>query len=571
MAPAVEPPKRGAGDGAGDGSADGRGGKAPRSKRSAASQLSRASIRDEPDTELVFEDPYGDDYETDDEAEAAAAAAAAAAKEDGHGETGASEARASGPRPMVAGDKVVFRPGIDKLGPGETLVCDESAYDVLERLTLDWPALSFDFICAADAGTYCNVGALPPSTYPMSVMAVAGTQASGRADNKLQVWRMSNIRRIRTRSGGAGGGEDSEKDDDDDDDDGSDDTDDDDDDDDVRDAVLEHRSVKFDTVANRVRVMPQRANVVAVWGENGRVSLIDLATVLGALDRDAAKRMPAVGKPSAAATKPFMSFNGHGGTGVEGYGLAWSRVVPGRLASGACNGSICVWDMSGGADGDGRWTVSPDKLRGHKGSVEDIQWSPNEQNVLASCGVDRTIRFWDAREHRRSVLWIPDAHADDVNVISWNANETHLLASGGDDCQLRVWDMRTLTNGGGGAGASKKNAVTDARPAAEFAHHEQPITAVEWHPRDASMMAVSSEDGSVSVWDLAVERDAEEELREGIVLGGAEEYPPQLLFVHMGQRNTKELHWHPTCASLIGTTAEDGMNLFKPANITLPE
>ena len=84
------------------------------------------------------------------------------------------------------------------------------------------------------------------------------------------------------------------------------------------------------------------------------------------------------------------------------------------------------------------------------------------------------------------------------------------------------------------------------------------------------MLAVSSEDGSVSVWDLAVERDAEEELREGVVLAGADQYPPQLMFIHMGQRNTKELHWHPGCNSLLGSTAEDGINVFKAANITLP-
>lgn len=59
-------------------------------------------------------------------------------------------------------------------------------------------------------------------------------------------------------------------------------------------------------------------------------------------------------------------------------------------------------------------------LKGHKDSVEDLQFSPTQDFVLASCSVDKTIKLWDLRTDK----WKPQmsfvAHDADVNVISWN-------------------------------------------------------------------------------------------------------------------------------------------------------
>jgi len=36
-------------------------------------------------------------------------------------------------------------------------------------------------------------------------------------------------------------------------------------------------------------------------------------------------------------------------------------------------------------------------LQGHKKSVEDVQFSPSQDQVLASCSVDQTVKLWDLR------------------------------------------------------------------------------------------------------------------------------------------------------------------------------
>lgn len=505
-------------------------------KRSASSEATPAS--EEPDTEIVFEDPFGDDFESEDDD--VDPKKLPTVNED---------------EVMIANDRMVFRPGVDKLQKGEALVCDETAYDTFHRIRLEWPSLSFDVIGQAVDGSYSNMNTVRQESYPLSVSIVLGTQASEPKKNKLVFLKMSNLHRTRGKdtkrkpkrvrniehSDSDDSSEEEEEDDE-----GATPV--------SEDGVMQSAEIKHDCTVNRVRAMPQHANIVAVWGESGRVSLVDGASALDALNRDSRRRMS--DGPSPSAVRPFFSFTEHR---CEGYALDWSRVEEARLLSGGCNGSIYLW--APGDRGGAAFAVSPDRFRGHRGSVEDLQWSPNEANVFASCGVDKSVRFWDTRNYRKPALTVPDAHSEDVNVISWNRREGHLVVSGGDDAVIKVWDLRALKGGGGG----------EAKPAAEFKQHTKAITSVQWHPTDASMLAASSEDGCVSVWDLAVERDAEEELRDGVVIKGAEQFPPQLLFIHMGQTNVKETQWHPACPSLLLSTAEDGLNLFKPSNITLPD
>lgn len=154
------------------------------------------------------------------------------------------------------------------------------------------------------------------------------------------------------------------------------------------------------------------------------------------------------------------------------------------------------------------------------------------------------------------------AHEEDVNVISWNRSVNYLLASGSDDGSFKIWDLRMFGS----------KAAGGPEPLANFKHHKGRIASIEWSPHDESMIAVSSADNSITLWDLSVEADDEEAGAARTGSGATAELdpaladlPPQLLFIHQGQHDVKEVHWHPQIPGAIMSTAADGFNIFKPA------
>lgn len=436
----------------------------------------------------------------------------------------------------------VWRPGIDPVGEDEELEYDPTAYDCLHRFNLEWPCLSFDIVRD-------NLGA-PRAAFPHTAFMVAGTQAAQPRQNHIGVLKLASLgqgrhgkRDGKRRRGGDSDDDESSSGSESEGGNGSGSGMDESDDEEDREppARMHYRLIAQSSGINRLRAMPQRPGVLAVWHDNRQVRILDVTQQLEEL---AAEEELPPAKPQKIQLNPLASHT----HSMEGFALGWSPAKAGRLASGDCKRHLHVWEPSEG----GGWSVSG-AYSGHEDSVEDIAWSPAEETVFASCGVDKTVRIWDTRERSRSMLSV-SAHDTDVNVVGWNALVTYMLASGGDDGSLRIWDLRAFKDGGF---------------VSHFAFHKGAVTSVEWSPYESSMLATSGADHSLAVWDLALERDPEEE--EALAPEGnavlKEELPAQLLFVHAGQNDIKELHWHSQIPGMIASTAGDGFNIFRPSNL----
>ncbi|KAI8908479.1 WD40-repeat-containing domain protein [Gorgonomyces haynaldii] len=405
-------------------------------------------------------------------------------------------------------NEMVYLPG-QELEDGQVLVVDNSAYDMLHCMNCEWPCLSFD-IFRDHLGTR--------SSYPMTNYMVAGSQADAADKNKLYIMKMSSMYKTK-------------HDDDDDDEDSDDDNLDD-------DPILEFKEVAHKGGVNRVRVMPnQQMHITASMSENGQVYIYDLTQHVQAFDT-----------PGLIPSRntPVHTIKQHGK--AEGYAIDWSTKQPGYLLTGDVQSKIFLTQKK-----ESGFVTEQAPFQGHKSSVEDLQWSPSQGNVFASCSADKTIKIWDARQKKSSQLTVK-AHDSDVNVISWSRNVDYLLASGAEDGQFSVWDLRNW---------SKDTA--QPQTAASFKWHKKPISSIEWHPVETSVLAVAGADDQITLWDLALEHDNEE---EKLPTNGTEgvQVPPQLLFIHQGQTNVKEVHWHPQIPGLLVSTSFDGFNIFKTIN-----
>ncbi|KAF7634339.1 hypothetical protein Mgra_00006306 [Meloidogyne graminicola] len=405
--------------------------------------------------------------------------------------------------------KKVYVPGMSRsLKDSEELIYDPKAYLLLQTFETDYPCLSFDIIPDTLGDNRQN--------YPMTAWLVTGTQADKANSNQLLVMRLSNI-------------------------DESSDGDEEDDANIINDrpgkkeprmhaSLISHfggvNRIKFQRLGS--------SDVCAVWNDQRKVQIWNLNPFISSVENIS------LSEPIKSITlkneKPLFTKE----YSAEGFALAWSSLQTGTLATGDHHKKIFLWKMAEG----GKWLVDTNALTDHRGSVEDLVWSPSEESLLISCSTDRTIRLWDVRSPPKQscVCTIKDAHEADVNVLSWNTGTDPLIVSGGDDGALKIWSLKTIQYN---------------QPVAKFLHHQKPITSVEWSPHDSTVFISSGEDDQTTIWDLALEADEPNYSDEAEV---------DLLFIHMGQKEVKEVHWHKQCPGLALTTSLDGFHVFKTIN-----
>lgn len=85
------------------------------------------------------------------------------------------------------------------------------------------------------------------------------------------------------------------------------------------------------------------------------------------------------------------------------------------------------------------------RVTGHKGPVLDIKWNPFNDNIIASCSDDCTVKLWyipDGGLSSHLTEWLIDLHGHKrrVGYVEWHPTAENVLISAGFDhlvsCEL---------------------------------------------------------------------------------------------------------------------------------------
>jgi ribosome assembly protein RRB1 len=420
-------------------------------------------------------------------------------------------------------DKVTPFVGTEKnLDQEEVLEFDNRAYDMLHRATTEYACLSCDFLTGhkADYKIYKRPEKqMTPTNYPMDVMAVAGSQASLPSKNQLYVLRFANLCQTKYDDDSEGGEDEGSE---------------------LNEGnpIILQRSIPVKGGINRVRSM-MGYPIVALWTEASQVKIYNVAEAMSQLQGVDLNKVDSSNSKGVLSEESSLLANFKFQN--EGFGLEWSPVKVGRLLSGSVDGKVHIYESEDELCSG--FTKLNHFYSYHADSVEDIQFSPVQEDVFATCSVDGNIMVADMRDKNfKAPKLTIKAHDCDVNVISWNTLTANLIASGADDGSIKVWDLR----------------YPQEQPITNIKWHTDAITSIQWQPSDEWTLAASSADNRVSVWDFSVENNEQETNEEyGI--------PEQVIFLHHGQEDVKEVRWHPIYKDVLMTTAHSGFNVFKPA------
>jgi DNA excision repair protein ERCC-8 len=153
-------------------------------------------------------------------------------------------------------------------------------------------------------------------------------------------------------------------------------------------------------------------------------------------------------------------------------------------------------------------------LPGHVGAVLCTSWSPINENLLLSGGVDGMARLWDIRRSSSGDLgWLDmnkssagqgassamnsKAHSAPVNGVIWSSDGKYAVTSGHDD-KIRVWHaasrVNTLVNFGPMVQTSRNATVQPLLVPTDLSGISKPIL---FFPNNREVLAFGLTDGAL--------------------------------------------------------------------------
>ncbi|XP_071807807.1 EARP-interacting protein homolog [Asterias amurensis] len=120
--------------------------------------------------------------------------------------------------------------------------------------------------------------------------------------------------------------------------------------------------------------------------------------------------------------------------------ILWEPQGDGTKAVSISDSHLAQWDIeSSGSEAKVSSSVALES-KGHP-KFSAGRWNPHHNNTQVATANDSTIRGWDLRTMKQCYT-IENAHGQLVRDLDFNPNKQYYLASCGDDCKVKFWDVR---------------------------------------------------------------------------------------------------------------------------------
>ena len=210
------------------------------------------------------------------------------------------------------------------------------------------------------------------------------------------------------------------------------------------------------------------------------------------------------------------------------------------------DGKIGIWDFTEQSEGiDGALNTSLSQeynnsvplalLECHKVEGYAMDWNRITSGILASGDCDNKIfvcdissRVTDPKNPLGEFVVFLE-HTCSIEDLQWSPSESHVLASSSSDNFVKIWDCRM-----------------PSKSALSLRAHKDDVNCISWNTIDTSMLASGCEDGSMKIWDLRKFT--------------CEDYIGQFA-CHSGP--VSSLEWNKHDSSMIASSSIDGVvNIF---------
>jgi len=143
------------------------------------------------------------------------------------------------------------------------------------------------------------------------------------------------------------------------------------------------------------------------------------------------------------------------------------------LATADDNGTVAIWDVT---SGQMKTSFTP-----HGGPISKVAFSPGQgSRLLATAGVDKTARLWDARNGK---IRFDLPHTNAVTDVAFSPDGER-VATASLDKKVKIWEV-----------SSGKLLLTIS--------HSAEVTSVAFGPPDGMLLAAATSDHSVHLYNLS--------------------------------------------------------------------